>query len=405
MAGPLTPAEGGGTWATFAQGEDFLAEVVAGSALAARVSLGRSAGGLPISAIVLGSPAPKPLGDASGAVVVFATQHGIEPAPREGAFRFLRDLAYNASSSDLALLATRPVIVVPTANPDGVVANQRVNANGVDLNRDHIALSQPESRAMASLMMAVAPLLVVDAHEEDEQDYQVASAYFVPGTAPPIKMFAPQIKAVMQGIFTDYTFGDYPLVDHEGTMQSVATLSGYPFILVETLLGQGAEARVDQHRRSMVGMFRFIAQNATAALACRDAAMASYRDEGAAAYAPSYGYESGPIPAVRGYTIPTGSPAVATLKLLGAKMADSTDGSLYVSMAQVAAGVIPLAIDARAPRPVIKAAPLLDGMGAVVGAKDGYTLPGMIVDTGGRRADARLLITHLGGKRTVDWAS
>lgn len=405
MAGPLTPAEAGGTWATFAQGEDFLTAVLAGSSLASRISLGRSAGGLAISAITLGSPSPKPLGEAAGAVVIFASQHGNEPAPREAAFRFLRDLAYNASPSDLALLATTPVIVVPTASPDGAVSGDRFNANGVDVNRDHIALAQPEARAMASLMLASAPSLVLDAHEEDVASYQVSSAYFAPGAAPPIKAFAPGLKAAMQAIFTDYTFGDYPLVDHEGTLQSAASLSGFPFIVVETLIGQSAAARIDQHYRSMFGMFRFIAQNLADALAARDGAMQSYRDEGAAAYAHSYGYESGTISAKRGYTIPTSSPAVRTLQLLGAELTDSNDGSFYISMAQAAAGVIPLAIDPKAPRPVAKATPLEEGMGAVVGAKDGYTLPSVVADVGGRRADARLLITHLSGQRRVDWSA
>jgi len=87
-----------------------------------------------------------------------------------------------------ALAASGPVRgvalwIVPTMNPDGVAARTRANARGVDLNRNFPdawrplgprgsaeyagarPLSEPESRAMASLIEAVRPGVAVWFHQ------------------------------------------------------------------------------------------------------------------------------------------------------------------------------------------------------------------------------------------------
>jgi hypothetical protein len=56
------------------------------------------------------------------------------------------------------------VWIVPTLNPDGYVAFTRENANGVNLNRDGLAETQPETRAFFALLDAVHPDLVVHGH-------------------------------------------------------------------------------------------------------------------------------------------------------------------------------------------------------------------------------------------------
>jgi hypothetical protein len=47
--------------------------------------------------------------------------------------------------------------IIPILNPDGALAYTRVNANGVDLNRDAQNLSQPESRVLRNLYDSFAP--------------------------------------------------------------------------------------------------------------------------------------------------------------------------------------------------------------------------------------------------------
>jgi hypothetical protein len=56
------------------------------------------------------------------------------------------------------------VWIIPTLNPDGYVAFTRDNANGVNLNRDGLRESQPESRALFGLLDTVHADLVVHGH-------------------------------------------------------------------------------------------------------------------------------------------------------------------------------------------------------------------------------------------------
>jgi hypothetical protein len=56
------------------------------------------------------------------------------------------------------------VWIIPTLNPDGYVAFTRENANGVNLNRDGLTETQPETRALFGLLDDVRADLVVHGH-------------------------------------------------------------------------------------------------------------------------------------------------------------------------------------------------------------------------------------------------
>jgi hypothetical protein len=56
------------------------------------------------------------------------------------------------------------VWVIPALNVDGYVGFTRNNANGVDLNRDGLLLTQPESQALITFTGEVQPVLSVHAH-------------------------------------------------------------------------------------------------------------------------------------------------------------------------------------------------------------------------------------------------
>jgi hypothetical protein len=64
------------------------------------------------------------------------------------------------------------VVVLPRASPDGATAFTRNAADGTDINRDHLLLSTPEARAIAKLLVDVAPIVVLDLHE-----YPVSPAF------------------------------------------------------------------------------------------------------------------------------------------------------------------------------------------------------------------------------------
>ena len=83
-------------------------------------------------------------GDAPAVVWVAGTVHGNEPAGGDADLRLLRDLA---GRCDDPLLRRVVVVVLPDQNPDGRGVRTRVNVNGFDLNRDWLALTQPEAQA------------------------------------------------------------------------------------------------------------------------------------------------------------------------------------------------------------------------------------------------------------------
>lgn len=102
--------------------------------------------------------------------VVISGQHGNEPASREAALMFARELVTTTDAAVQSWLSTRRVFVIPTLNPDGRVANKRENANNVDLNRDWLKLSQPENMGVMTFLADEAPFVAMDAHEFPNPD-------------------------------------------------------------------------------------------------------------------------------------------------------------------------------------------------------------------------------------------
>ena len=126
------------------------------------LSLGVSQLGDPIEALAFTRPPPSPAVARRPTVVLLAGQHGDEPAGTEALIVVAQDLA----SGRLANILERvDVVVLPRANPDGAAAFTRNAADGTDVNRDHLLLSSPEARAIAKLMVDVAPIVVLDLHE------------------------------------------------------------------------------------------------------------------------------------------------------------------------------------------------------------------------------------------------
>ena len=56
--------------------------------------------------------------------------------------------------------------ILPMVNPDGAFYYTRVNANQVDLNRDSVALSQPESMFLNQMIREFAPDLALNLHDQ-----------------------------------------------------------------------------------------------------------------------------------------------------------------------------------------------------------------------------------------------
>jgi protein MpaA len=134
------------------------------------VIVGRSVEGRPLELVDV----PAASGDARVGAFVFGAIHGDEPGSAELCRRFLEALA-----AEPPLVRT---LVLPVANPDGLVRNHKDNARGVDLNRNFAArnwvrehppgydpgaapLSEPESAALAELIARFDPPVLVAVHQ------------------------------------------------------------------------------------------------------------------------------------------------------------------------------------------------------------------------------------------------
>jgi hypothetical protein len=158
----------GASWTTHEEELAFLADVVAGSDRVTIREIGRSVSGeRPLHLVAIGTRARResPAAARQAPVVLFVgSQHGNEPAGREAVLIALRDLAFTDDERLLAQLEEQTILVVPSANPDGRARNLRTN--GVtDINRDHLALTQPETQALHRVISDWAPDVILDHHE------------------------------------------------------------------------------------------------------------------------------------------------------------------------------------------------------------------------------------------------
>ena len=145
--------------------EAMMAELKAAAATGrVRVArIGTSVAKRPIPLVVIGPD------NAATRVLVLCRQHGDEPVSTEAAMSVVR----RAVAADRALRASLhgvQLLILPMLNPDGGQRFRRLNTNGVDLNRDWLLRSQPETRAVASLFRRLAPQVVLDEHEWTVED-------------------------------------------------------------------------------------------------------------------------------------------------------------------------------------------------------------------------------------------
>lgn len=106
----------------------------------------------------------------------YCNVHGNEPQGRESCLIFARMLAFTSDPHILEILAETTVLIIPSSNPNGRAANTRGNETGQDLNRDHLNIEQPETKALARVFRDYTPAVGVDLHEGDSEDLPVLSS-------------------------------------------------------------------------------------------------------------------------------------------------------------------------------------------------------------------------------------
>ncbi len=129
------------------------------------VQIGQSVKHRPIYAVLLTDSPAHPSFERRNRILLICAQHGDEATSARAMLIWANRLANTSDSAALSLLKRSAIMLVPVANPDGFAANCRLNANGVDLNRDWDKRSQPETKAIDKLIRNFRPQAFVDEHE------------------------------------------------------------------------------------------------------------------------------------------------------------------------------------------------------------------------------------------------
>ncbi len=131
----------------------------------------------PIEGVFFGPQNPERLN-----TLIVGVFHGDETISGELVTHFVEHLQAGQFAQEPIDFMARPTLMIPVLNPDGLVAGTRVNANGVDLNRNYptpdwtednrytpyysgtTAGSEPETRLMLELIARYQPQKILTVH-------------------------------------------------------------------------------------------------------------------------------------------------------------------------------------------------------------------------------------------------
>jgi hypothetical protein len=251
-----------------------------------------SHGGKPIPALFISTGLKTHDGVPKINVLIFAQQHGNEPSGKEGALMLLRDFADGLLNE---LLDNMNVILVPQVNPDGSDRNQRRNGMEMDLNRNHLIMTEPEAIGLHALYRKYDPAATLDVHEyspygsswkewgfREDHDETYGTMTNI-NTSDELrtmqkKEFLPFIESYLQErgfSFSEYNVGGPPnkerirnsTVDINDGRQSMGILGSFSMILE----GKNGQDSIDNIKRraegqcaAMTGFITFVSRNSGA---------------------------------------------------------------------------------------------------------------------------------------------
>ena len=203
-------------------------------------------------------------------VLFYAQQHGNEVSGKDALLYLIRDIAREPR----ALPRDVDLWVMPMVNPDGAEADTRVNTAGADLNRDHMTLEQPETRALYRVVQRVRPHLAVDCHEftRDSEERRARgwiawpeitmdglnNPLFDPGVIAAAERWVEEAAGAKAGhTFLRYSVGGLPPDDEQrhsapdldGGLNGVGAYGGLSFIIEAAVRRSIADASSDLGKR------------------------------------------------------------------------------------------------------------------------------------------------------------
>ena len=99
-------------------------------------------------------------------ILMWSQMHGNESTTTKAVLDLLRYLDQSTDERVAKWQEEFTLTIVPILNPDGAFYYTRVNANQVDLNRDSIDLSQPESKILRQLLVDIQPDFAFNLHDQ-----------------------------------------------------------------------------------------------------------------------------------------------------------------------------------------------------------------------------------------------
>ncbi|SEB43822.1 Zinc carboxypeptidase [Tenacibaculum sp. MAR_2009_124] len=121
--------------------------------------IGNSEEGIPIYKLKLGSGKKK--------ILIWSQMHGNESTGTKAVFDFLNFLVtYKNNEIVKTILKETEIQIIPILNPDGALAYTRINANGIDLNRDAVDLKAKESKILRSVLDDFNPEFCFNLHDQ-----------------------------------------------------------------------------------------------------------------------------------------------------------------------------------------------------------------------------------------------
>jgi hypothetical protein len=107
------------------------------------------------------------LGSGARHVLLWSQMHGDEPTATTALLDFLEYVRTHREEPWVArMLSELTLHAVPLLNPDGAERFQRRNAQGIDINRDALALQTPEARALKGLRDRLQPFIGFNLHNQ-----------------------------------------------------------------------------------------------------------------------------------------------------------------------------------------------------------------------------------------------
>ena len=211
-------------------------------------------------------------------VLLWTQMHGNESTGTRAFFDLIKFLSEPGDHKWLVDHILREVTVhcIPMLNPDGAAAYTRVNAQGIDLNRDVIDLKAPESTLLQQQLAKVDPQYCFNLHDQRTifsvaSDHQTATMSFLSpsvdqkrtlteGRKETMRVIA-SIKEVLQQVIPGrvgrYTDEFYPTATGDNFQQM-----GHNTILIESGHSKGDYTRVTSRRATFLALLeglRYIA--------------------------------------------------------------------------------------------------------------------------------------------------